>query len=90
MGSVLTPEERQEVLLKELRNRSSMTVVEAWAFGHGSGLYRGGDAPTVKQDLMALCAQRKARRIDGFWRHIGEPNCIRNRYPRWADHWKAL
>lgn len=86
----LTPERRQEALLEELQRRSSMTVVEAWAFGHGCGFYKGGDAPEVKRDLMALCQRRKARRVEGFWRHIHEPDHIRSRYPRWADHWKAL
>lgn len=90
VSDVLAPEARQDALLEELQKRSSMTVEEAWRFGHERGFYKGGDGPETKRDLMALCQRRKARRIDGFWRHIHEPDRIRSRYTRWADHWKAL
>jgi hypothetical protein len=83
------PDQRQAALLTELRSRESMTVVEAWQFGHEHGFYVGGEGPEAKRDLMALCQRNQARRHDGFWRHIGEPDRIRLRFKRWADYWTA-
>lgn len=91
VANEITPEERQEVLFKALLVRPSMTVQEAWEFGHELGFYRGGEARKAKDDLNALCKTHRGRvrRIDGFWRHAHEPDSIRTRYERWADNWKA-
>lgn len=85
----LTPEERQAKLLIELQKRPSMTVNEAWTFGHQQGFYLGGDAADTKADLDALCASNKADRTDGFWRHINEADRIRLKHAQWADYWTA-
>lgn len=85
------PENRQEALFKALLVRSSMTIQEAWEFGHELGFYRGGEVQKVKDDLNALCKKHRGRvqRVDGFWRHINEPDHIRTQYKRWADNWKV-
>lgn len=79
--------EEQVLLLGEVRRRGTLTVAEAWEFGHSQGFYVGGDAPKAKADLNALVSHRQARRIDGFWRHAHEPDWIRRQYLRWADNW---
>jgi hypothetical protein len=84
------PEERQLTLLEELRRRGSMTVEEAWYFGHSLGFYRGGEGSVAKSDLNALCQQNQARRTDGFWRHAHEPDHIRQKYKKWADYWTPI
>lgn len=85
--TIVTPEERQTALLEELGRRNSMTVEEAWNFGHELGFYEGGEGSEAKRDLMALCRKQLANRHDGFWRHINEADHIRQRYKRWADYW---
>lgn len=71
----VTPENRQEALLKALQVRSSMTIDEAWKFGNELGFYRGGEIQKVKDDLNALCTRYRGRvlRVD----------------KRWADNWKV-
>lgn len=83
-------EERQKVLLNMLNTLGSLTVQKAWEVGHSAGFYIGGDVGLVKDDLKALSNQRLARRHDGFWRHINEPDRIRRKYKRWADYWTPL
>lgn len=81
----VTPEERQQALLEELRKRGKMDVVSAWAFGNEQGFYSGA-AWLAKADLEALCQSNQAKRHDGFWRHINEAD--REKYMKsWADYW---
>jgi hypothetical protein len=92
MGDVaqpVSPEDRQEALFKALQIRLSMTVSEAWEFGNELGFYKGGEARMAKDDLNALCKMHRGRvrKVDGFWRHIHEPDSIRTQYKRWADNW---
>lgn len=85
MVAELTKE--QVLLLGEVRRRGTLTVTEAWKFGYSKGFYKGGDGPKTKEDLNALVGHRVARRVDGFWRHINEPDKVRLRYLRWSDNW---
>lgn len=89
MTSEVSPEHRQEALFKALLVRHSMTVQEAWEFGHELGFYEGGEGRKAKDDLNALCKTHRGRvrKVDGFWRHAHEPDRIRTRYKRWADNW---
>lgn len=81
---------RQAALLEEMRKRPlGLTVVEAWTVGNLLGFYKGGEAMEAKRDLQALVQHNQARRTDGFWRHIGEPDHIRLKHKRWADYWTA-
>lgn len=85
----VAPENRQEALFKALQVRHSMTVDEAWEFGHELGFYEGGEARKAKDDLNALCQRYRdrVRKVDGFWRHAHESDRMRTQYKRWADNW---
>lgn len=87
MAEEVTPRERQDALLVVMRHRGHLTVTGAWGVGHLLGFYKGGEATKAKDDLNALCQRNQARRTEGFWRHINEPNPIRLRHKHWADYW---
>lgn len=91
MADEVTPEARQEFLLELLlrRGQLGLTISEAWSMGYSRGLYEGGDAPTVKDDLNALVQRQKAKRHDGFWRHMGQRDHRQMQNIRWADYWTA-
>ena len=87
LGSSVTAEERQEILLKAMRERGYLTVDDAWNVGHNHGFYQGGEGMLAKDDLNALAQRNQARRTDGFWRHSNEPDRIRLKHKHWADYW---
>jgi len=90
VANEVTPRERQDALLEELKLRDSMTVMDAWNFGHALGFYHGGDAARETiTDLNALCQRNQAFKTEGFWRHINEPDHIRLKHKKWADYWTA-
>ena len=82
-----TAEARQEALLDAMRRRGYLTVTDAWQIGYALDFYQGGEAPLAKDDLNALAKRNQARRVDGFWRHINEPDHIRLKHKHWADYW---
>lgn len=78
---------RLQALHEAMIRRGYLTALQAWELGHFGGFYVGGDGSLARDDLNRLCQRNQAEYHDGFWRHINEPDHIRQQHKHWSDYW---